>query len=257
MIISEEHRSIALKLTKENICTTPLDARSLDTIAQYMRYDKSVNDLIRRLSDVELNYVQIHAEADRARESFLKCKESCVNTLRILIDDWSSRGYIQQYFFAINTEHSEYLKYSYTTALEKIRNIQKTFTDNLMITSETSAQLQACSASFFEIYKESKLATYAAMLNKNVESILDCRSLSLQAHASSNESARSASYYLGISRIITTTISVVASMIIESANALSVDNYNEQENDRISTYKATSIIRSSISDLDKIRIHKL
>jgi len=105
--------------------------------------------------------------------------------------------------------------------------------------------------------KKVKLATYAAMLNKNVESILDCRSLSLQAHASSNESARSASYYLGISRIITTTISVVASMIIESANALSVDNYNEQENDRISTYKATSIIRSSISDLDKIRIHKL
>ena len=72
-----------------------------------------------------------------------------------------------------------------------------------------------------------------------------------------NESARSASYYLGISRIITTTISVVASMIIESANALSVDNYNEQENDMISTYKATSIIRSSISDLDKIGIHKL
>lgn len=257
MIISEEHRNITLKLAQNNICVTSLDSRSLDIISQYMKYDRSVSDLIRRLSDVELNYVQIYAEADKARESFLLCKENCIHTLKSLIDDWSSRGYIQEYYFTVDMDQRNFLKFSYSTALEEIRNLLNAFTSDLIVISETAAQLQACSASFFEIYKESKLAIYAAMLNNDVESALDCRSLSLQSHASSNECSRTSSYYLGVSRIITRIISIINSMIIESTDALSFDIHNNITIGRTSPYKATSIIRSAISKLDEMRINDI
>ena len=67
-------------------------------------------------------------------------------------------------------------------AVEAINADMNVISKSLMTLGETSAQMRACSASFMEIYNESKLAIYAAMLNRDKEEVLDCNNKAMQAY---------------------------------------------------------------------------
>ena len=223
MISEETIQIISHRLISENICHIPLDEASLGIIDDYMRYIRSDSDLCRRLADIELNYVQISSEAQSAYQSSSETKEMLQKHLRVLTDSWNSKGVLRDFVFSYNEEEIGFIKYSYASALECMRNSQSIITEHLMTISETAAQIRACSASFTEVYKESKLAVYAAMLNRNVQDVLDCRAISLQAHASASECERYSSRLLGFARNCTRIISIINKLIINTSEALGFD----------------------------------
>ena len=249
MISEETIRIISHRLVNENICRIPLDDSSLGIIDEYMRYIRSESDLCRRLSDIELNYVQISSESQTATESSSEVNEMLKKHLRELTDSWSSKGVLRDFVFSYNEEEIEYIKYSYSNLLEFMRDAQNIITEHLMTISETAAQIRACSASFTEVYKESKLAVYAAMLNRNVQDVLDCRAVSLQAHASANECERYSSRLLGAARNCTRIISVINKLIINTSETLGFE-YDKRIIHPNSAYNA---ICEAITALDNIK----
>lgn len=247
---------IAVRLLNENICAIPLDEKSLDTISNYMNYYIPFSDLCRRLSDIELNYVQISADADEACIAISEAKESIAYAGRKLTDHWSDKGYIQQIFFTTDTDDYDDVFKTYSTTLEFIKNKLSSTSHSLLVLSETAAQVRACAASFTEVYKESKLAIYAAMLNRDVESVLECRATSLQAHASAKECEKLSIKLLGNVRVTTKIINIINNMITEVVQWLNPD-YNEYSiRTRISPIKANDSIVTAISLLDKLIIEK-
>ncbi len=256
MSTNESLRNIASRLYKENICLTPLDERSLETISDYMNHYSSYNDLCRRFADVELNYVQISSDADEACLSVIEAQNAVIEVCRKVTDQWQQKGYLQNYFFYSAEIHSSDIHSIYLKALDFIRNQLKIFSDALLIISETAAQIRACSASFGEIYKESKLAIYASMLNRDIEAILDCRSTSLQAHASTKECEKLSSKLMGNARNCTKIINCINNMIIDVNQSLNIDNYEYEINLKMSPMKANYSICSAITVLENINIEK-
>ncbi len=249
MISQETLRTISKRLIGESICPIPLDDYSLNVINEYMRYIRSGSDLCRRLSDIELNYVQISSEAQAAAECVSDAKAMLAKRLRDLTDNWRSKGVLRDFLFSYNEEEIIYVKGSYSNALEYIRSSQNILTDHLMTISETAAQIRACAASFTEVYKESKLAVYAAMLNKNVQDVLDCRATSLQAHASASECERHSSRLLGIARNCTRIISLINKLTISTSEALGLE-YDQRIIHPNSAYNAIS---DAITALESIK----
>ena len=139
MSTNESLKTIAARLYKENICVTPLDERSLETVSGYMNYYLSNNDLCRRLSDVELNYVQISSEAESASNSVAEDKESVVTMLRKLTDLWRSKGYFLEYFFSSSETDGNNLRQTYLSSLEFLRVRLNSLSRELLIISETAA----------------------------------------------------------------------------------------------------------------------
>lgn len=249
MISEETIRIISHRLVSENICLIPLDETSLVIIDEYMRHIRSDSDLCRRLSDIELNYVQISSEAQTATESSHEIKEMLVEQLRLLTDRWSSKGVLRDFVFSYNEEEIGFIKHSYSNILEFMRNSQSIITEHLMTISETAAQIRACSASFTEVYNESKLAVYAAMLKRNVQDVLDCRAVSLQAHASASECERHSSRLLGSARNCTRIISIINKLIINTSESLGLD-YDKRIIHPNSAYNA---VCEAISALNNIK----
>jgi hypothetical protein len=66
MYTLETLQALSDRLFRENICTVPLNEKALQTIAEFMRLRNANSELMRRLSNVELNYVQIRAEAEES-----------------------------------------------------------------------------------------------------------------------------------------------------------------------------------------------
>ena len=63
MYLQNELKNIATRLFNERICLQPLDERSLNLIYRYMGTINPGSDLMRRLSDIELNCNEITEEA--------------------------------------------------------------------------------------------------------------------------------------------------------------------------------------------------
>ena len=220
MNTSEALKTISERLIRENICSIPLNEKSLQIIYDFIRLRNANSELMRRLSNVELNYVQIHAEAETAHKEAAAAKDAIVQSLKELIDIWNQKGYLRDFFFSFKEEHTEDMRTDLSLTIESINIKLNVISRSLMTLGETSAQMRACSASFMEIYHESKLAVYAAMLNRSKEDVLDCRAISLQSHASSNESNRASAYFLGIAKQCTRIIATINSLIAETSSTL-------------------------------------
>lgn len=241
---------IAARLFKENICSTPLDHSSLETVYLYMEHYISSSDLCRRLSDVELNYVQISAEANNSCVAVTDIKLSVADSCRRLTNLWQHNGYLKDYFFASSENDIDQIRETYVITLEYLRKQLNLLSNALLTISETSAQTRACAASFTEIYKESKLAIYAAMLNRDVADVLECRSTSLQSHASAKECERFSSKLMGNARACTRIINCINNMIIEANQALRIDSPEL----KAMPVKANAVICSAIATLENIHI---
>ena len=254
MNTSETLKTISERLIRENICHVPLNEKSLNTISEYMRLRNAGSELMRRLSNVEMNYVQIHSEAEDAHLEAMQSKATLIRSFKSLIDIWSSKGYLKDFVFSFKEEDTESMRADFSLTLESISITLNTFSKALITLSETSAQMRACSASFMEIYHDSKLAIYASALNRDKEEILDCRAISLQAHASANESSRASARYLGLAKNCTRIYSLVNSLIAESSGTLYSNISGIQRNRLFSPTLVAKNISEAIRNLEYINI---
>ena len=221
-----------------------------------MNFYSPYSDLCRRLSEVELNYVQISSDAENASNAIIESNNAIVAICKNLVDKWHQDGYSLDYFFHSSEIVMNDIRVSYINTLEFIRNQLKLLNNSFLIISETAAQIRACSASFAEIYKESKLAIYAAMLNRDVEAVLDCRATSRQAHASTKECEKLSSKLMGNARNCTKIINCINNMIVDANRHLNIDTYEYETTAKISPMMAKQSICSAIGVLENIRIEK-
>ena len=256
MTNNDSLKNVASRLFKEQICIRPLDERSLEIVLSYMNYYSSHNDLCRRMSDIELNYVQISSDAENACENVIESNQAIISVFKNLIDQCRLSGYFSNYFFLASDSDIDNIRSSYTTALEFVRNHLKLLSNSLLTISETAAQIRACSASFGEIYKEVQLAIYAAMLNRDVEMILDCRATSLQSHASIKECEKLSSNLMGNARNCTKIINCVNNTILQVNQQLKIDTFDYDRNAKISPMIANQTISSAILAMENIKIEK-
>ena len=245
MYTSETLQALSERLFRENICTIPLNEKALQTVAEFMRLRNANSELMRRLSNVELNYVQIREEAEESCRDASLAKDAITASFRSLVDIWGRKGYLREFMFSFKQETTDDIRSDLSFAIEDISTNLNVISKSLMTLGETSAQMRACSASFMEIYNESKLAIYASMLNRDKEDVLDCRAISLQSHASSNESNRTSAHYLGIAKNCTRIIAIINLFISESANAL----YSEGVPSYRANLLSPAIISNKISEV--------
>ena len=245
MYTSETLQALSERLFRENICTIPLNEKALQTVAEFMRLRNANSELMRRLSNVELNYVQIREEAEESCRDASLAKDAITASFRSLVDIWGRKGYLREFMFSFKQETTDDIRSDLSFAIEAISTNLNVISKSLMTLGETSAQMRACSASFMEIYNESKLAIYASMLNRDKEDVLDCRAISLQSHASSNESNRTSAHYLGIAKNCTRIIAIINLFISESANAL----YSECVPSYRANLLSPAIISNKISEV--------
>jgi hypothetical protein len=254
MEINESLQQIAKRLLRENICTVPLSASDLETVEKYIKYYTTSNDLCRRLSDIELNYVQISSDAEEAAAEVKAIKEATEAKLRHLTQDLTSNGYTQAFMFSVSEEDSSSVKKSFFLTIEFLREQLKALSNDLITLSESAAQVRACAASFNEVYKESKLAVYAFTLNRDVEEILEARSTLLQAHASVRECERTSSVIMGNTRCCSGIINCINNMMIETAGFLGTEFSMHSDNTSVSPIKAINRISIAISMLSNFKI---
>ena len=247
-------RIISERLMKENICTVPLDQKSLSIIEHYMNVRETGSDLMRRLSNIEINYIQIFSEADQACENALIAKQEIIRLFKGMIDDWKASGILRDFAFSLTEDVISEMRNSFASAFESIQYNSKAISDSLIVLGETSAQIRACSASFTEVYRESKLAIYAAMLNREVDCILDCRAISLQAHASGNESGRASASFLGAARQCTKLIALINSTMSELTSVLKIGEEYTNRINITSPAKAANLISDTIRTLEAMSI---
>jgi hypothetical protein len=243
MNTSENLQTVAERLFRENICPVPLNEKELQKVAEFMRLRNANSELMRRLSTVELNYEKIREDAEEAINEAYSAKAAILNSFKSLIDVWAKKGYNREFMFTFKEEDGESMKSDLSVTLESININLNILSKSLMTLGETSAQMRACSASFLEIYHESKLAIYAGMLNRNQEEILDCRAISLQAHASANESSRSSSLYLGKAQSCTKIISLINELISESSYSMFLSYGTKSLSPAVLTQKISDVIQ--------------
>lgn len=247
-------KTISERLLNESICSVPLDEKSLLLIERYMNARETGSDLMRRLSNIEINYIQIFSEAEQACENASTAKQEITRLFKNLIDGWRSSGALRDFAFSFSEDEVDIMRSSFATVVESTRACSKVVSDSLIVLGETSAQIRACSASFMEVYQESKLAIYAAMLNREVDNILDCRAISLQAHASGNESGRASANFLGAARQCTKLIALINSTVSELIYTLKI---GEEYTGRISiasAAKAANLVTEAIRTLETMSI---
>ncbi len=254
MTTADKHKLISDRLLKENICAVPLDERSIALIDEYMMARQTGSELMRRLSTVELNFAQIASDASEASLRASNAKDSIAFELRKTVDDWRNKGILREFMFSFGESESEYIRNTFSIVTEAVRFQLNTISESLIILGETSAQIRACSTCFTEIYRESKLAIYAAALNRSKEDLLDCRAISLVAHASASESERASGIYLGRARICTKIIAQLNSMIIEVMYSLKMSSEQSERTSIISPVKAANSISDIILNLENIKL---
>ncbi len=243
-------RLIAERLYREGICTSALDERSLLIVERYMGDRYCGNDLKRRLSNVELNFAQLNSHADNARTHSLSAVKSVIIIFRRLTDNWQRQGLLRDFAFSFSDEECNFMRSSFLSASEAINIQTRTLSENLMLLGECAAQIRACSASSTEIYHESRLATFAAMLDRDRDNALECQSTSLLAHASAKECERTSADYLGMARQCTAAISVINKTLIEVLSALRMDNERTVAVNLLSPVRAATEIGNAILALE-------
>lgn len=254
MYTSEALQALSDRLFRENICTVPLNEKDLLTVAEFMWLRNANSELMRRLSNVELNYVQIRSEAEDSCHEASLAKNAITVSFKSLIDTWGNKGYLREFLFTFKEEAAENIRSELSLALESINANLNVISRALMLLGETSAQMRACSASFMEIFNESKFAIYAAMLNRDKEEVLDCRAISLQSHASSNESNRTSAHYLGVAKNCTRIIALVNSFISESSYSLYSEGSATYRNNLLSPAIISNKITEVLRNLEYISI---
>lgn len=245
---------ISDRLFREGIAHSPLDLHSLEIVERYMNYSETGSDLSRRLSNIEINYAQINQSAEDAQTAANNAKNAVSYYFRMLTDTWNERGILREFSFSYSDEDCEFIRSTYTAYIEAIRNQTRIISDSLITLGETAAQIRACSASSMEVYQETRLAIYAAMLNRDRESVLDCRATSLLAHASAVECERISSHYLGFARKCTKMISVINNTVVEVAETLRIDDERSFKINIISPVRAANLIFDAISAIDTINL---
>ena len=256
MALNDSLQAIASRLIREKICAVPLSESDLRTVEKYMNYYATAGDLCRRLSDIELNYVQISSEAEAASSEVCAVKSATADALRRLTNSWITEGNLRGLTFSVNAEEANEIRGSFFSVIEFIREQLKSLSNSLLILSETAAQVRACSASFNEVYKEARLAIYAFSLNRDVDDILDTRATLLQAHASTRECERSSTLIMGNARRCTAIISCINNTLIEVTSILHADGI-EQYDGAISPIKALNAISTAISTLESFKIENI
>jgi hypothetical protein len=114
--------------------------------------------------------------------------------------------------------------------------------------AESAALIKACSTSFLEVNNETRLAYYAAALNKDTEGMLSCKAISLQARDSASESKRNAAKFLSAAKSCEDALLVVNGVLSESAAFFeSVDDVKQ-----ISTSALVNIFIRGIESLKSI-----
>ncbi len=254
MTKSDIHKKISERLFNENICSLPLDEKALSIIEGYMNYSLTASDLMRKLSTIELNYAQIAGDTRDACHNAMSAKDNIAVTLRRLTDDWRTKGLLRDFVFSFSDDECDYIRESFVTVIEYIRYQIGLISKSLLVLGETAAQIRASSACFSEIYRESRLAVYAAMLNRNKDEILDFRAMSLEAHASASECERASGTYLGRARACTRIITDLNSMITEVTDSLRISSDTLVRVNIISPVKAANAISDMISRLEKIKL---
>ncbi len=217
MYLQNELKHIAKRLFDERICLQPLDERSLNLIYRYMGTDDTGSDLMRRVSDIELNCDEITEVATNAVNSVKDFLISCENLFKTLIDNWNEKGLINNYSLSVSKKDLSDIYHSYSIVAESLTSKIQMLASTSSILAETAIQIKACSASFLEVFNETRLAYYAAALNKDKDNLLSCRAISLQAHDSASECKRNASKFLSVAKSCDIALSVINSVLSESA----------------------------------------
>lgn len=243
---------ISERLYRENIATAPLDRRSLELVEHYMSLNETGSDLTRRLSNIEINFAQINAAAEEAQSSALSAKNAVSYSLRKLTDTWNERGILREFSFSYSDEDCDFIRSTFASYLEAVRQQTRIISESLITLGETAAQIRACSASSMEVYQETRLAIYAAMLNHDRDNVLDCRGTSLLAHASAVECERISSHYLGSARKCTRMISIINNTVSEVTATLRLEDKYSFKINIISPMRAANQIFEAISALDAI-----
>lgn len=244
MYIQNELKDIAKRLFEEKICLQPLAERDLTAIFSYMGMSDTGSDLMRRLSDIELNYEEIVREAEEASAEIKDTVIGCRDLLTSLIDGWNQRGLTNNYSFVVNKSVLSDMYQSFSKTAEALSARTAVLSKTTDLTAETAMQTKACSASFLEIHKETRLAYYAAALNKDKENMLSCRAIAYQAHDSSSESDKIAARFLSASRSGTAAIFAVNTLLSDLTVFFNNASFGKQINTAIAVNKVIACIGS-------------
>ena len=221
MYIENELKIIAQRLFDEKICLHPLCDSDLNKIYRFMGMSESGGELMRRLSDIEINYDEISTDADKAVACIKESIGHCTYLFKSYIDSLSENGLIGNFTFSLSKADISKIYQNYSMTAEALnREIEKLSAEAEDL-SEIALQARACSVSFLEICNETRFAFYAASLNKDKECILTCRAISMQAHDSSKESSAKATRYQSVSNCATFALSVINSILSEASAAFS------------------------------------
>lgn len=216
MYLQNELKSIAKRLFEEGICRQPLDDRSLDIIYRYMGNDDTGADLMRRLSDIEVSREEMTDEADDAVSSVKEFLTGCESILKLLIDDWSKRGLINNYSLSVSKAYLSAIYHSYSMVSNELASKLSILGSTSALLAETAVLLKACSASYLEIHNETRLSYYAASLNRNKDGVLSCKAIAMQARDSASECDRDAARYLSVAKSSDKALSVINTTLSES-----------------------------------------
>jgi hypothetical protein len=145
------------------------------------------------------------------------------------------------------------MRNSFSNATETINAQTRTLSEKLMLLGECSAQIRACSVSATEIYYEARLASFAAMLDRDSDNALKCQSTSLLAHASAKECERYSADYLGVARQCTAAISIINKTIVEVISALRMDSERTSSVNLLSPARAATEIGNAILALEGLK----
>ena len=228
MYLQNELIILQKRLYLEKICSHPLDESQLYAIYRYMGMIDPGSELMARLSDIEINYEQIIHEASDLILSLKDTITSCESVIKTLIDSSDIKKVTDNLSFSVSISDISAIHRSYCQTVEKIIYDTKIISNINEILAEIYAQAKACSASFLEIFHETKLAAYAAALNKDKDGIMSCKAMALQSLDSSKESSRTAVLCLKNTNLATNAINAVNVLLSESDTYFNISpNYQQ------------------------------
>jgi hypothetical protein len=175
------------------------------------------SELMRRLSDIELNCNEITEEAADEIDSIKDFLISCENVFKVLIDNWNVKGLVNNYSIAVTKKDLSTIYHSYSIIAESLTNKIQILASASSLLAESAVLIKACSASLLEVNNETRLAYYAAALNKDADSMLSCKAILLQARDSASECKRNAARFLSTAKSCDIALSVINSVLSESA----------------------------------------
>lgn len=216
--LQNELRNISQRLYNEKICLQPLDERSLSIILRYMGSSEPCSELMRRLSDIEINSEQILIHSERSTTEIKNSVDTCAIIFKDLIDRWNSNKLTESYSFSISKADIDEMYLEYCKSTEAISAEIGIINQSIERLGENAALIKGCGASFLEVDRETRFAYYAAALNGDAEGMVSCKAVSMQARDSANESNKRAADYLSALRAGDRAVSVIKNTLSDSTS---------------------------------------